>query len=139
MKVYIAPFFAVFILLTSACQAAAPVCPPDSVTYTTDSTLLSASTSREEFEKSPAPMLVEINGKEMLFDDVIHGALCGGDWSGTVYVACDLQIALWDEEPTFLENCALNIEPGTVVYVAAYNDAPYYKGCSCHTGEGVSE
>jgi hypothetical protein len=21
-----------------------------------------------------------------------------------------------------------------VVYVAAHNDAPYYNGCSCHTG-----
>jgi len=29
----------------------------------------------------------------------------------------------------------LNIAPNTVVYVAAHNDAPYYKGCSCHTGQ----
>jgi hypothetical protein len=54
-------------------------------------------------------------------------------------VACDLQIAAWGEEPTFLEDCNLNIEPGTIVYVAAHNDAPYYKGCSCHTGEVISE
>jgi len=37
--------------------------------------------------------------------------------------------------PLFLKGCKLNIDPNTVVYVAAHNDAPYYKGCSCHTGE----
>ena len=125
--------------ITSACQHPAPVCPAESVTYITERTPLTASTSPQDLGEPPTPMRVEINGVEMLFDDVIHGALCGGDWRGTVYVACDLQIAAWEEEPTFLEGCDLNIEPGTVVYVAAHNDEPYYKGCSCHTAEGISE
>ena len=139
MKVYVAIVCALLISLISACRAPAPVCPPDSVTYVTDSRSLSAPASLEDLEKSPTPMQVEINGREILFDEVIHGALCSGDWSGTVYVACNLRIAAWGEEPTFLEDCDLNIEPGTIVYVAAHNDAPYYKGCSCHTGEVVSE
>jgi hypothetical protein len=139
VKFYLDLIFTLLILLATSCQAAAPVCPPDSVTYISEVASLKASTSVEDLAESPTPILVEINGKEMLFDDVIHGVLCGGEWRGTVYVACDLQIAAWEEEPTFLEDCDLNIEPGTVVYVAAHNDAPYYKGCSCHTGEGVSE
>jgi hypothetical protein len=139
VKVYVAIVPALLISLISACRAPAPVCPPDSVTYVTDSSSLSAPSSLEDFEKSTNPLLVEINGKEMLFDEVIHGALCGGDWRGTIYVACDLQIATWEEEPTFLKNCNLNIEPGTVIYVAAHNNDPYYQGCSCHTGEIVNE
>jgi hypothetical protein len=139
VKLYAAIVCALLISLISACRAPAPVCPPDSVTYVADSSSLSAPASLGDIGKSTNPLLVEINGKEMLFDEVIQGALCDGDWSGTVYVACDLQIAAWGEEPTFLEDCDLNIEPGTIVYVAAHDDAPYYKGCSCHTGEVVSE
>jgi hypothetical protein len=69
----------------------------------------------------------------MAVDQVISGALCNGDWSGTVYVACDVQVLAWEDQPTFLKDCDLSIEPGTVVYVAYHNDAPYYNGCSCHT------
>lgn len=65
--------------------------------------------------------------------------LCNDVWSGTVYVGCDARVAqaALDEEsnPLFLKGCDLDIAPNTVVYVAAHNDAPYYKGCSCHTGE----
>ena len=128
--------FVILASLITACQAAAPVCPPDSISYVTGD---APSLVRGDPEEPSTPMLVEINGKEMLFDDVIHGALCGGEWRGTLYVACDLQIAAWEEEPTFLEGCDLEIEPGTVVYVAAHNNEPYYQGCSCHTGESVGE
>jgi len=55
-----------------------------------------------------------------------------------VYVTCDVQVLEWKDRPTFLEDCDLVIEPGTVVYVAAHNDAAYYNGCSCHTGGDVS-
>jgi hypothetical protein len=65
--------------------------------------------------------------------------LCNDDWSGIVYVSCDAQVAEAksdaQDNPLFFEGCNLNIEPNTVVYVAAHNDAAYYKGCSCHTGE----
>ena len=120
------------LLVASACQPVAPICPPDSVTFVSDSSQFSLPSSPD---LSPSPEQVEINDKTMSVDDVIHGPLCNSQWSGTIYVACDLQIIEWQEDPTFLKDCSLSIEPGTVVYVAAHNDAPYYKGCSCHTGE----
>jgi hypothetical protein len=82
------------------------------------------------------PERVEINGQEMLVDRVIKGTLCNDSWQGTIYVPCEIQIYEWEEDPTFLQECDLTIEQGTVVYVAAHNDEPYYKGCSCHTGQG---
>ena len=120
------------LLVASACQPAATICPPNSVTYVSDSSQISLPSSPD---LSPSPRQVEISGKTMSVDDVIHGPLCYGQWSGTIYVACDLQIIEWQEDPTFLKDCRLSIEPGTVVYVAAHNDDPYYKGCSCYTGE----
>lgn len=136
MKVYAVLVFFILASLITACQEAAPICPSDSITYLTGAAPL---LTRGDTGESANPMLVEIDGKEMLFDDVIHGALCSGEWQGTVYVACDLQIAAWEEEPTFLEGCDLDIAPGTVVYVAAHNNDPYYQGCSCHTGEAAGD
>jgi hypothetical protein len=68
-------------------------------------------------------------------DKVVEGPLCNDVWSGTVYVSCNVQVVAWVEEPVFLKNCYLTIEPGTVVYVAYHNNAAYYNGCSCHTEE----
>ena len=45
-------------------------------------------------------------------------------WRGTVYVACNVQVYPWEELPTFLKDCDLEIEPDTVVYVAYHNDPP---------------
>jgi len=88
---------------------------------------------------SSAPFQVEIQGKLMEVDKVVDYPLCNDDWSGTVYVSCVARVAEAeldaDANPLFLKGCNLNIEPNTVVYVAAHNDAAYYKGCSCHTGE----
>ncbi len=53
-----------------------------------------------------------------------------------MYVTCNVQVYPWEEQPTFLKDCNLTIEPDTVVYVAAHGDEPYYKGCSCHIGSG---
>ena len=132
MKYFLALIYLSLLLFASACQPATPICPPDSITYISDSSQFSLPSSPD---LSPSPEQVEINGKSMSVDDVIHGPLCDSQWSGTIYVACDLQIIEWQEDPTFLKECSLSIEPGTVVYVAAHNDDPYYKGCSCHTGE----
>lgn len=119
--------------LIAACQPSKPACPPGSIFYFTDiSTLLNVS-SQEIAEVET--QLVEIKGREVQVDRIINGTLCNGSWRGTVYVPCEIQILDWDENPTFLEKCELDIEPGTVVYVAAHNDDPYYQGCSCHTGE----
>ena len=79
---------------------------------------------------------VEIGGKSLLVDRVVEGPLCNGTWSGTVYVTCNVQVYLWEEQPKFLKDCSLTIEPGTVVYVADHGNEPYYKGCSCHFGPG---
>ncbi len=84
----------------------------------------------------PTASQVEIGGKSVLVDRVVEGPLCRGTWSGTVYVNCNVQIYPWEGQPTFLKDCDLTIEPGTVVYVADHGDEPYYKGCSCHTGLG---
>jgi hypothetical protein len=82
-----------------------------------------------------APAQVEIAGRTVTVDQVVNGPLCDGAWSGTVYVTCDVQVLPWEELPAFLEDCDLEIAPDTVVYVAYHGDAPYYHGCSCHTGE----
>lgn len=122
-----------FPLVLAACQAK-PVCSstPQAERY------LSSSDRARVFEATPAaasPAEVEINGKLMTVDKVVSGPLCNDNWKGIVYVTCDVQVFKWEEEPLFLKNCNLSIEPGTIVYVAAHNDAPYYNGCSCHTGE----
>jgi len=87
-------------------------------------------------EPFPTPTQVEIGGRSLLVDRVVEGSLCNGTWSGTVYVTCNVQVYPWVEQPTFLQDCSLTIEPGTVVYVADHGDQPYYKGCTCHTGTG---
>ncbi len=85
------------------------------------------------------PVSVEIKGKMVTVDKLVDYPLCNDTWHGTVYVSCESQVAavgLDDEgNPLFLEGCKLDIAPNTIVYVEAHNDAAYYKGCSCHTGE----
>ncbi len=76
-----------------------------------------------------------IAGKSTQVDQVIRGAFCDAVLKGKVYVACDLSIVKWEENPLFLKDCEFEVEDGSVVYVAAHNDTAYYKGCSCHTGQ----
>lgn len=135
MRYLIASLLVLVVLLVVACQSGKPVCPPDSVTYFSDSTPF----TQINTNPSPSPAQLEINGQRINVDHIVRGPLCNGRWSGTIYVSCDVQIAQWEEEPTFMQDCNLEIEPGTVVYVAAHNDEPYYKGCSCHTGEASNE
>lgn len=132
MKYFTGLFLASLLLLISACQQA-DVCPPDSVKYVTDPALFPAAPSSGG--PTPTPSVIQIGGRTVEMDRVIHGPLCNDTWSGSIYVACDVQVAEWKDEeaPTFLESCDLTIEPGTVVYVAAHNNAAYYNGCSCHT------
>jgi hypothetical protein len=74
---------------------------------------------------------VEIKGKTVFVDRVVSGFLCDDNWSGTIYVG-EVQVHEWEDTPTFLRDCSLNIEPGTVVYAAAHNGTRFLKGCSCH-------
>jgi hypothetical protein len=85
-------------------------------------------------DKPSSPLEVKISGRNTLVDQVVSGQLCNDSWKGTIYVTCDVQVLEWEDDPLFLKDCDLSIEPGTIVYVAYHNDAPYYNGCSCHTG-----
>lgn len=111
----------------TACKA--DICPDGSVSYLEDPAEFPPATIDETFSKTN----LQIGNKEIAFDRVIHGPLCNDVWKGTIYVACDVQVAKWEDTPNFFEKCNLQIDPDAVVYVAAHNNAPYYKGCAdCH-------
>jgi hypothetical protein len=123
-------FLISILLLLAACkEKPVSTCPPrtDEERYLSSLDLQKLAPVSND---SPAEM--EINGKMTTVDQVVSGPLCTGQWSGTVYVTCDVQVARWEDKPLFLKDCKLSIEPGTVVYVAYHNETAYYNGCSCH-------
>jgi hypothetical protein len=125
-----------FLLVVLACPAACSSKPnPCPVATGTPRYLTLPPNQLPTPAPASGPVEVEIGGKTIQVDKVVSGPLCNDSWSGTVYVTCDVQIYPWQEKPTFMKNCNLNIAPGTVVYVAYHNDTAYYQGCSCHTGE----
>ncbi len=132
MMLYLSFLISIVLLLTACKDKPASACPPrtDEEHY-----LPSLDIQKLAPVSSQSPTEVEINGRRTTVDQVVSGPLCNGRWSGTVYVACNVQVARWEEKPLFLKDCNLSIEPGTVVYVAYHNDAAYYKGCSCHVSE----
>ena len=123
------------------CERNKIVCPQDEETPQPALQLVDLLDTPAPVPESSAPTEVEIQGKLMEVDKVVDYPLCNDNWSGTVYVSCEARVAEAkldaNKNPLFLKGCNLNIEPDTVVYVAAHNDAAYYKGCSCHTGEAV--
>ena len=127
-------FLISILLLVTACKDK-PACPSRTDTERFLSPLDVQRLSEPAPELNHSPTEVEINGKTTTVDKVISGPLCNDHWSGTIYVACNVQVARWEEKPLFLKSCKLSIEPGTVVYVAYHNDAAYYNGCSCHVNE----
>ena len=129
--------FIVLAIILLACQRQNNVCPSIEGTPIPKPPL--AELIAMPSPKPPTePTTVEIGGKTITVDKLIDYPLCNDVWSGTVYVSCDAQIGEAEtdaeENPLFLKGCNLEIASGTVVYVAAHNDAAYYKGCSCHTG-----
>jgi hypothetical protein len=131
MKIITTLLFIALLYFTAGCQEATPVCPPVTQTpqyLTTPPGQLPTPTPASELHP------VVIGRRETKVNKVVSGPLCNDRWSGTVYVTCDVQVYPWVEEPTFLKDCQLNIEPQTVVYVAYHNNTAYYNGCSCHTG-----
>jgi hypothetical protein len=129
----ILPAFSLLVLL-SACQAHASVCPAATGTparIQVPPQELPTPTSAASSE----PVELQVGGQTIPVDKVVAGPLCNDSWSGTLYVSCDVQVYTWEEQPLFLKGCSLQIAPGTVVYVAYHNDTAYYNGCSCHTGE----
>ena len=119
-------------LILSSC-AEKQVCPTpgDDRQYLSQADLVSLEAPAADV----SPAEVSVGGKMMTVNRVVSGPLCNDRWQGTVYVGCEVQVLEWSETPLFLKDCDLTIEPGTVVYVADHNDAAYYNGCSCHTGE----
>jgi hypothetical protein len=121
----------------AACDRKKTVCPSDAGTQQ-PALQLSVLIERTSPSPSTGPIEIEIQGRRMKVDKLVDYPLCNDEWSGTVYVSCEAQVAEAeldkDENPLFLKGCNLNIAPNTVVYVAAHNDAAYYKGCSCHSG-----
>ncbi len=128
----------IFIILVTACQSSQG-CPRRTVTPDTLEETYNPTAEVYLPLSSTTPIPVEIKHKFILVDKVVEGELCNDRWDGTIYVACDVQVSKWENEPLFLKDCNLIIEPGTVVYVAYHNNAPYYKGCSCHTGDDPAQ
>jgi hypothetical protein len=127
--------------LFSACSRTKTVCLAGDEAHQDTLTLADLIDQPPPVQESPIPIEVEIQGKLVAVDKVVDYPFCNDDWSGIVYISCDARVAEAvldaDENPLFLKGCDLNIAPQTVVYVAAHNDAAYYKGCSCHTGEAT--
>jgi hypothetical protein len=136
-------FFIIILMsfLLAACSHTNMVCPPDEEPNP-PALQLADLIERTSLPSSSGPVQVEIQGKMMEVDKLVDYPLCNDNWSGIVYVSCDAQVAEAELDananPLFLKGCNLDIAPNTVVYVAAHNNAAYYKGCSCHTGEAPS-
>jgi len=132
-------FLVLMILALPACSRNKVVCPEDAgqsdTTLDWDQVMAAAGTPAPETE--PIPM--KIGWKTVMIDRVVSGPVCNDRWEGTVYVGCDIQVRPWDEAPLFFEDCDLEIDESAVVYVAIHNNEPFYKGCSCHTGELYEE
>lgn len=118
-------------LLLAGCQDPTPVCP--------------LPTGTPQYLSIPPGQLptptpasgqqqVMLGSRPVQVDKLVEGALCNDTWSGTVYVACSVYVYPWADDPLFLKDCQLNIDPQAVVYVAYHNNTAYYNGCSCHTG-----
>lgn len=124
-------------LFLAACGRNKTTCPP-STESTAPALQLSELIETTGPSKPLGPVSVDIQGKPMEVDKLVDYPLCNDEWSGTVYVSCEARVAEAeldaDSNPLFLKGCNLNIAPNTVVYVAAHNDASFYKGCSCHSG-----
>lgn len=122
----------------SACEREKTVCPPPTGSPKPRASLADLMALPTPYTRT-AKTSVEIAGKIREIDKLVDYPLCNDNWMGTVYVSCEAQVAEAEtdanDNPLFLQGCELRIAPNTVVYVAAHNDAAYYKGCSCHTGE----
>lgn len=127
-----------FVFVLCSCARNKTVCPPAEGTPADKRPLAEMIDLPPPAPALAGPVEVFIHGRKMKVDKVVDYPLCNDNWSGTIYVSCKAQVAEAeldaDSNPLFLKGCNLNIAPNTTVYVAAHNDAPYYKGCSCHTG-----
>jgi len=125
------------VFFLAGCARKNTVCPPVAETQPALRLTDLVQTTKPVTPSGPAE--VEVQGRMMRVDRVVDYPVCNDDWSGVVYVSCSARVAEAeldaDANPLFFKGCSLNIAPNTIVYVAAHNDAAYYKGCSCHSGE----
>lgn len=120
MKYKIMSVSLLVMLFLTACTA--DECPEGSVTYVENAGFFPAGT-----EGSPQNTELRIGNRTILFDQVIHRPLCNNSVEGTVNAACDVQVVKWKNKPTFLDGCNFQMAEDKVIYVAAHNNAPYYK------------
>ena len=119
-----------FIMLAAACL---PTPPAELLfTRTPQPSQTPAADPMPDADPSPTPSMVEIGGRTLSVDLVVNGLLCDDMWHGTIYVAPDIQVNPWVDEPSFLRECNLVVAPGTIVHVAAHPGEVFYRGCTCH-------
>lgn len=135
MKTSIYFLFSIMVVFLSACQPQVSKCEQSAGTPYHITSLPPEDISSVTPGFVPTAMQIEIGRKMINVDKIIEGPLCNDSWRGTIYVTCKVQVFAWKDQPTFLKNCDLQIDPEAVVYVAYHNDTAYYNGCSCHTGE----
>lgn len=131
------------VALVTACKRNNTVCPPEARSEQTPIKLADLLLITPDPGQNLPDVEVQIGRKMVQVDTLVSGPVCNVDWSGTVYVGCDAQVAEAELDaeanPLFFKGCNLKIAPNTVVYVAAHNNEVFYKGCSCHTGEDILE
>lgn len=132
MKKHIVLAVVTLALVVCGCRSK-PVCPAEKTERLTLQELQSLTAPAAS--SSAAPVKMKINGVPVTVDKVVDGPLCNDSWQGTVYVGCNVQVQEWEEVPLFLQGCNLSIAEGTTIYVAYHNNAAYYEGCSCHSGQ----
>jgi hypothetical protein len=120
---------ALLALTLAGCKSS---CPSGSVTYLADASLFPAFNEENEAAFPLSPEQIELKGESVMVDRIISGPVCNDHWYGTVYVTCDIQVPAWEQDPFFWQDCDLDIDEGTVVYVQAHKDKSYDNGCSCH-------
>lgn len=125
--------FSCVVLMLSACGAQ---CPEGTITYLNDlpGERAAAHQSPPTHTSGAASVGVRtlLGRKTIDVDEVIRGNICNDTWTGTVYVTCAIEIPAWEQNPFFLQDCPVTIEPNSTVYVEAHRDKAYREGCSCH-------
>ena len=89
-------FMSIFILLTFilfGCERNSTVCPQDEGSPQPALQLADLLAAQPPITNSAAPIQVEIQGKVIEVDKVVDYPLCNDNWSGTVYVSCEAQVA----------------------------------------------
>lgn len=130
MKRFTIVFMIPIMLLAASCL---PTPPPELLyTPTPKPPATSTPTSEQSHAPSTTPVSIEIEGRMVSVDRIIEGFLCNDTWQGTIYVSPAVEVNPWTDDPSFLRECDLQVDEGTVVHVASHPGEVFYKGCTCH-------